>query len=61
MRLHAANGDRAGALLVYTDCEAHLQRELGLAPDVTTQQLRAELLGSAVEQEPHPLRRHVAP
>jgi DNA-binding SARP family transcriptional activator/predicted ATPase len=38
MRLHALNQDRAGALRVYQNCAAVLERELGVEPDSATRQ-----------------------
>jgi DNA-binding SARP family transcriptional activator len=45
MNLHAANGDRAGALQVYGECAAILQRELDVVPDPATRAVRERLLG----------------
>jgi predicted ATPase/DNA-binding SARP family transcriptional activator len=47
MRLHLANGDRAGVLSAYRDCQAVLKRELGVEPGQAT----AALLRQAEEQE----------
>jgi DNA-binding SARP family transcriptional activator len=44
MRLHALNGDRAGALRIYHTCAATLQRELGVEPSPPTQEMYAQLL-----------------
>jgi DNA-binding SARP family transcriptional activator len=43
MRLHALHGDRAGALRVYSEGVATLQRELGVAPGPAVQGLHATL------------------
>ena len=43
MRLHALDGDYAGALRVYQDCVAVLQRELDVPPDPETQALYERL------------------
>ncbi|HEV2426148.1 MAG TPA: AAA family ATPase [Terriglobia bacterium] len=39
MRLLALDGDRAGALRVYQNCVAHLQRELGVEPSQATREV----------------------
>ncbi len=44
MRLHAAHGDRAGALRVYQRCIEMLQQEFAIAPAATTQELYQRLL-----------------
>jgi DNA-binding SARP family transcriptional activator len=44
MRLHAANGDRAGALRMYQRCVDLLKAELSTTPAATTQQLYQRLL-----------------
>jgi DNA-binding SARP family transcriptional activator/predicted ATPase len=44
MRLHALKGDRAGALLVYHQCVAVLQRELDTEPGSATRKLRDQLM-----------------
>lgn len=44
MRLHAANGDRAGALRVYHRCVEILQEEFAAAPASPTQELYQHLL-----------------
>lgn len=54
MRLHAAAGDRAGALTVYRSCVATLQEELGVSPSPATEQLYLRLLNSSVDP---PIRR----
>lgn len=43
MRLHALNGDRAKALLVYHQCVTVLRRELDTEPGAATRKLRDEL------------------
>lgn len=52
MRLHALNGDRGGALLVYHTCLSTLRRELGVEPGSGIQRLYEQILGSAVETAP---------
>jgi DNA-binding SARP family transcriptional activator/tetratricopeptide (TPR) repeat protein len=47
MRLHAANGDRAGVLRIYQRCVDLLQTELNTTPAATTQQLYQRLLAPA--------------
>jgi DNA-binding SARP family transcriptional activator/predicted ATPase len=44
MRLHSRSGDRAGALRVFHECAAVLERELGVAPDVTTRLAYEEIV-----------------
>lgn len=44
MRLHALNGDRSGALRTYHVCASLLERELGVQPNLDTQQAYARLL-----------------
>ncbi len=44
--LHAAMGDRAGAVSAYHRCASLLERELGIAPDPATRGLLADLLDS---------------
>lgn len=60
MRLHALNGDRAGALRAYQECEAILQRELDVPPSEETQTVYAQLLEQAMDvvspAEPQPAR-----
>ena len=46
MRLHALNGDRAGALRIYHACASELERELGVEPDAETTGLYERLLQS---------------
>lgn len=43
MRLHALNGDRAGALRVYHECAGMLSRELGVEPSAETRAAYAQL------------------
>jgi DNA-binding SARP family transcriptional activator len=44
MRLHAALGQRAAALRQYQQCVSALERELGVEPELETQQLYQEIL-----------------
>lgn len=44
MRLHARHGDRAGALRVFHECGAVLERELGVEPSAETRAAHAQLL-----------------
>jgi len=44
MRLHALNGDRAGALRVYHTCATVLERELAVEPGPSTQEAYQRLL-----------------
>jgi tetratricopeptide (TPR) repeat protein len=44
MRLHALNGDRAGALRAYRECITVLQRELNVEPGPTTRQLHERVV-----------------
>lgn len=44
MRLHALNGNRAGVEQVYQECQAVLQRELGVEPSPTTRQAYERLV-----------------
>jgi DNA-binding SARP family transcriptional activator len=53
MRLHALNGDRAGALRVYHGCATALVRELGVSPGAAIQETYARLLESETAIEPH--------
>jgi DNA-binding SARP family transcriptional activator len=46
MRLHALSGDRASALRVYQSCAMHMERELGVEPDVRTREEYERLLKS---------------
>ncbi len=43
MRLRAADGDRSGALKVYAECTAILERELGVEPSAETDALYEQL------------------
>jgi DNA-binding SARP family transcriptional activator len=52
MRLHALNGDRAGALRVYHGCATALVRELGVSPSAAIQETYARLLESETAIEP---------
>ena len=44
IRLHAVDGDRAGALCVYQTCVQRLREELGVEPDAATQEVYQRLL-----------------
>jgi DNA-binding SARP family transcriptional activator len=44
MRLHAASGDRAGALRVYHTCAAVLERELAVEPSAATRTAYEQLM-----------------
>lgn len=46
IRLHAANGDRAGALRAYHQCMRILRRELAVEPDAVTRELFERILKS---------------
>ena len=46
IRLHALNGDRAGALRVYHTCTTILRRELDVAPSAATREAYEQLLGA---------------
>jgi DNA-binding SARP family transcriptional activator len=50
IRLHALNGDRAGALRVYHTCTTVLRRELDVEPSTATRRAYEQLLGA----EPRP-------
>jgi predicted ATPase len=52
IRLHALNGDRAGALRVYHACTTVLQRELDVAPSAATRAAYEQLVGA--ESRPSP-------
>ena len=56
IRLHALNGDRAGALRVYHTCTTILQRELDVEPSAATREAYQQLLGA----EPRPAARDPA-
>ena len=43
IRLHALNGDRAGALRTYHQCVAVLRRELNVEPGISTRKLYEEM------------------
>lgn len=46
IRLHALNGDRAGALRVYHTCTTALRRELDVEPSAATREAYEQLLGA---------------
>ena len=46
IRLHALDGDRAGALRVYHTCATVLQRELDVEPSAATREAYEQLLGA---------------
>jgi DNA-binding SARP family transcriptional activator len=52
MRLYALHGDRAGALRVYHECVAMLERELGVEPSVETRAAYAQLFTEDVTATP---------
>jgi DNA-binding SARP family transcriptional activator len=52
IRLHALNGDRAGALRVYHTCTTVLQRELGVEPSAATREAYERLLGAESRKSP---------
>jgi len=54
MRLHARNGDRAGALRVFHTCASILQRELDVEPNQETQDAYARVLNMAVPRVVRP-------
>ncbi len=54
MRLHALNGDRAGAMRVYHACATLLQRELDVAPSAATRAAYTQLLGAESQPTPAP-------
>jgi DNA-binding SARP family transcriptional activator len=49
IRIHALNGDRAGALRVYHTCTTILQRELDVKPSAVTQEAYVQLLGAELQ------------
>lgn len=53
MRLHAANGDRAGVQRVYQRCVAILQEELAAAPAASTHELYQRLLTAETRPPSH--------
>ncbi len=55
MRLHAACGDRAGALRVYHTCATVLQRELEAEPSAATREAYEQLLAQRVEAPARPV------
>ncbi len=54
MRLHAAKGDRAGALHIYQRCVEMMQEEFAAAPASTTQELYQRLLTTERTPPSHP-------
>jgi DNA-binding SARP family transcriptional activator len=54
MRLHAANGDRAGMLRIYQRCTEILHEELAAAPAASTQELYQRLLATEERPPSHP-------
>jgi DNA-binding SARP family transcriptional activator/tetratricopeptide (TPR) repeat protein len=52
IRLHAANGDRAGALRAYHQCMRVLRRELGVEPGAATRELFEHALKSDLAAAP---------
>ncbi|MFL5733954.1 MAG: ATP-binding protein, partial [Chloroflexia bacterium] len=52
MRLHAASGDRAGAMRVYRNAITVLQRELGVEPGPATRAVYEELVQEAPPSAP---------
>jgi DNA-binding SARP family transcriptional activator len=46
IRIHALNGDRAGALRVYHTCTTILQRELDVEPSAATREAYVQVLGA---------------
>jgi len=52
MRLHALNGDRAGALRVYHTCATVLERELGVAPGPATREAYEGLISAQAPLSP---------
>jgi len=54
MRLHALNGNRAGALRIYHTCTNVLQRELGVEPGVKTREAYQRLLNPTATASPVP-------
>jgi predicted ATPase len=52
MRLLAAVGDRAGVARAYQECGAALQRELGIAPSLETQEAYAALMAQEAVLSP---------
>ena len=59
MRLHYLRGDRAAALAAYESCRAALQRSLGAAPSLETEQLLATI--RAAQAVAIPAARNVPP
>jgi DNA-binding SARP family transcriptional activator/predicted ATPase len=52
MRLYALNGDRGAIRRVYQNCVAMLAQELGVEPDLTTQDAYEQLLNQALVSTP---------
>jgi len=52
IRLHALNGDRAGALRVYHTCTTVLRRELDIEPSPPTREEYEKLLGAEILPSP---------
>jgi DNA-binding SARP family transcriptional activator len=48
MRLHALNGDRAGALRIFHSCATVLKRELDVEPSNTTKEAYEQLFGEMI-------------
>ncbi len=56
MRMHALNGDRAGALRIFQSCAAMLKKELSVEPDPETRHLY-DMLKNEVVQPPSSTKR----
>ncbi len=54
IRLHALDGDRAGALRVYHTCATVLRRELDIEPGAATREAYEQLLGPESRPSPTP-------
>jgi DNA-binding SARP family transcriptional activator len=54
MRLHLLLGNRVAALQAYRDCQALLQRELGILPSEETQAFAREIERHVVRERPRP-------
>lgn len=52
MRLHALNGDRAGALRIYHSCMTMLERELDVPPQPETERLYRQLVKFSDQEDP---------
>lgn len=59
IRLHAAKGDRAGALRIYQRCADTLRRELGVDPGAATQRARDLCLTAEPAPAPTPITRTI--